>query len=448
MRPFAGAAHFSGRSKRFREEQLPRRAPVRRGLSPGFARSCDARARRNWGSPAALHRTPNNFSMRLDFGVDATSGHYSFHVGSKPSGGYEVLNEECVVSGHAAAHYHVRKGALVKHAGLEGTPPPASPDRLYLPLASGWPVLRPAFESLSRMGFYNLNPDRIRDLQAPDAAALLRRDGSNLASILANLTRKAPERKERIEEYLSRVVPGVKGVEVKAMGSKETIEFRQRVKGSEYSWRFDAASMSDGTLRALGVLVSLFQFSNGDGPVVRLVGIEEPETALHPAAAGLLLDSLLEASEKIQVIVTSHSPDLLDSKELPADAIFAVVGSEGESQIARVNQAGRDALKKGLYTAGELLRLDQLIPDPDEVAASEKQMRILFEHADCRRTRRSRIGSCAYPPDLPGQPGSRAVDFPSHSLGSATIGQSGRGGTGGSIGGDIVGAFRRRVRIG
>jgi len=325
---------------------------------------------------------PNNFLMRVDFATEHMEGHYSFHIGSKPPGGFEVLNEECSVSGSDAAFYHVRKGQLVKHGGLAGTPPPASADRLYLPLASGWPVLRPVFEGLSLMGFYNLNPDRIRDLQAPDPALVLRRDGSNLASILAALSRQAPERKSRIEEYLSKVVPGVETVEVKAMGSKETIEFRQSVGGAAYPWRFDAANMSDGTLRALGVLVSLFQYSNGQGPAVRLVGIEEPETALHPAAAGLLLDALLEASEKIQVIVTSHSPDLLDSKELPTDSIVAVVGVEGETQIARVNQAGREALKEGLCTAGELLRLNQLFPDPDEVAASEKQLRLVFDHAE------------------------------------------------------------------
>jgi len=114
---------------------------------------------------------PNNFSMRLDFTLDAGTGHYSFHIGSKPAGGFEVLNEECVISGDRTAFYHVKKGSLDKHGGLVGTPPPPSADRLYLPLASGWPVLRPIFESLSLMGFYNLNPDRIRDLQAPDAAA-------------------------------------------------------------------------------------------------------------------------------------------------------------------------------------------------------------------------------------------------------------------------------------
>ena len=60
---------------------------------------------------------------------------------------------------------------------------------------------------------------------------------------------------------------------------------------------------------------ALFQSSNGKANGVPLVGIEEPEIALHPAAAGVLRDSLRDASESSQVIVTSHSPDLLDDEE-------------------------------------------------------------------------------------------------------------------------------------
>lgn len=325
---------------------------------------------------------PNNFSMRLDFSLDGADGHYAFVVGSQPHAGFVVLNEECAISGTRSGYYVVRKGELVKHGGLDGTPPPASSDRLYLPLASGMPVLRTVADALSRMGFYNLNPDRMRDLQSPDAAPLLRRDGSNLASILATLARTASDREQRIEEYLSRVVRDVESVDVKSIGPKETLEFRQRVEGADHAWRFDAASMSDGTLRALGVLVSLFQYSNGGGPAVRLVGIEEPETALHPAAAGLLLDALREASDRVQVIVTSHSPDLLDDSALPVDSIVAVVGKAGNSQIARVSPEGREALKQGLYTAGGLLRIDQLAPDPRALAAAEQQTRSLFEYGE------------------------------------------------------------------
>ena len=95
------------------------------------------------------------------------------------------------------------------------------------------------------------------------------------------------------------------------------------------------------------------------------VGIEEPESALHPAAAGLLLDALRDASESRQVLVTTHSPDLLDSPALTPDELLAVRAEDGTSKIGRVDRAGQHALREALFTAGELLRVDQLTPDPD-----------------------------------------------------------------------------------
>ena len=47
------------------------------------------------------------------------------------------------------------------------------------------------------------------------------------------------------------------GVDRIEIGPKETLQFSQDVKGAKYPWRFLAANMSDGTLRALGVLVAL-----------------------------------------------------------------------------------------------------------------------------------------------------------------------------------------------
>jgi predicted ATPase len=225
------------------------------------------------------------------------------------------------------------------------------------------------------MGFYSLNPDRIRDLQSPDAGQLLARDGSNITSVLAQLKKHNPGRKQRIEEYLSKVVPGVHGVDVKVVGPKETLEFRQQVAGSKDPWRFLAANMSDGTIRALGILVALFQTGNGTGAQVPLVGIEEPEIALHPAAAGLLLDGLREASRSTQVIVTSHSPDLLDDEQLEVESLLSVYADAGSTHIAALDQAGRTAVLNRLYTPGELLRLNQMRPDPE--LAPEKVARQL-----------------------------------------------------------------------
>jgi predicted ATPase len=136
--------------------------------------------------------------------------------------------------------------------------------------------------------------------------------------------------------------------------------------------------MSDGTVRALGILVALFQ--SGDGVIGRvpLVGIEEPELALHPAAAGLLLDGLREASRSTQVIVTSHSPDLLDDPTLDMGSLLAVFADGGSTHIAPLDAAGRAAVLNRLYTPGELLRMNQIRPDPERAPEKiEKQLRLL-----------------------------------------------------------------------
>src|SRR5271157_48711 len=322
---------------------------------------------------------PNHFGLRLWFTLASGEvGHYAFRIGSRPQGGFEVQDEECEVTSAEALgevqYFRVESGRVVRSTQPG---PAAAIDRLFLVSASGLPAFRPVYEALSRMGFYSLNPDSIRDLQSPDAGELLARDGGNITSVLAQLKKNNRSRKTRIEEYLSKVVPGVHGIDVKVIGPKETLEFRQQVAGVKDPWRFLAANMSDGTVRALGILVALFQSGNGAGPRVPLVGIEEPEIVLHPAAAGLLRDGLREASRSTQVIVTSHSGDLLDDREIEADSILAVYAERGSTHIAPLDQAGREALLSRLYTPGELLRMDQLRPDPGSAPAKvDKQLRL------------------------------------------------------------------------
>ncbi len=338
---------------------------------------------------------PNHFSIRLDFILpEGMTGHYAFRIGARPRGGYEVQREECRLwRGDLFTqeeYFHVQNGSVAETS--VDVAPAAATDRLYLVNASGLTEFRPVYEAFSKMGFYSLNPDKIRDLQAPDPGDLLIRDGSNLTSVLAQLT---PAAKERIEEYLAAVVPGVHGVEVREIGPKETLEFRQDVAGSKYPWRFLANNMSDGTLRVLGILVALFQGNPNAKKQVLLVGIEEPEIALHPAAAGVLLDELQDAAAKIQIIVTSHSPDLLDNKGLGVESILAVKSHNGTATIASVHEGGRAAVREQLFTAGELLRLNQLQPDPASVisGAKAKQLRIFdFDKRKLSRTKEEKHG--------------------------------------------------------
>ena len=328
-----------------------------------------------------MHREKSEPRVQTIY-ANILSGRYEFYVQSHQRYGYVVQHESCIVKATSNRdglmkeyHYSLDNGRLSSDPHLSAPP---SKDRLYLVNAAGTPPFRTIYDYLSRMAFYNLNPDRIRSLQLPDAGELLLRDGSNIASVLAQMNSRSKSDKLRIEEYLSKVAPSISGVNAKTISTMETLEFRQQTNGKPSLWLFPASSMSDGTLRALGILVALFQSGGGSRNRVPLVGIEEPEIALHPAATGVLLNSLDEASQNKQVLVTSHSPELLDSRELKAESILAVVAENGVTKIGPIDAAGRFALREQLYTAGELLRLNQLAPDLSQTTLPEPQETVLI----------------------------------------------------------------------
>jgi predicted ATPase len=85
----------------------------------------------------------------------------------------------------------------------------------------------------------------------------------------------------------------------------------------------------------------------------------------------VLLDALRDASERRQVVVTSHSPDLLDRHDFDLSELRAVRSIAGETVIGDLDRAGALALREDLYTPGELLRTDQLLPAVVEHAESK-----------------------------------------------------------------------------
>ncbi|HET9897915.1 MAG TPA: AAA family ATPase [Streptosporangiaceae bacterium] len=319
---------------------------------------------------------PTHFVIELEFRGGDLQGAYGFEVGAVRGGGFRISREYCDVwfdsraserERRADARFSVVDGKLA--SATEPVMPPVSEQRLYLVAAAGLDAFRPVFDGLAGISVFNLNPDVMRQPQTPDTGELLRRDGANVASVLDRLERSrcGTADKVRIEEYLQHIVPGMRGVRRSDLGNWETLQFSQEVQGAKNPWRFQAQSVSDGTLRALGVLVALFA---GTGRTLSTVGIEEPESALHPAAAGVLLDALRDASERRQVIVTSHSPDLLDRHDFKLSELRAVRSVNGETVIGELDKAGALALREDLYTPGELLRTDQLLPaGPDHAEA-------------------------------------------------------------------------------
>lgn len=308
---------------------------------------------------------PSNFSISLHVQlVGARSAGYAFTVGATKDGGFKVQREEAsiAIDGAHDARFEVSDGALVERSTHLSLSPQILTDRLFLTSASAVPEFRELFDVLSRMHFYSVNPSDMRLPQPHEAGDVLLRSGRNIASLMLRLETDDATAHERIQDYMRQVVPGLDRIEHKSLGPTETLEFRQQVQTNKKPWRFYASSMSDGTLHALGVLAALFH-TNPQRQAPTLVAIEEPERTIYPGAAGTLMDALMEAARRHQVIATTHSPDLLDNSRLPIESIRVVESVDGETIIEEVDEAAREAVRKELFTPGELLRKDQIAPE-------------------------------------------------------------------------------------
>lgn len=149
-------------------------------------------------------------------------------------------------------------------------------------------------------------------------------DFSNLPARLAVLKR-SPATKKRLLESLSEVAPGFSDVEIIPEGGQ------LRLYLTEGERNVPAHRLSDGTLRFLSLLAILID----PGPA-SLVLIEEPELGLHPDVLPALRDLLVEASGRFQLVVTTHSTQLVDAMTEHADAVVVCEKDGGTSRLARL----------------------------------------------------------------------------------------------------------------
>ena len=290
------------------------------------------------------------------------SARYSINLRSRSSNDFEVAAEECsVVRNDGIRAWFARRtsgGPTRWTCSVESIRPVIEPRALALPLVAGDQRFSAMFRFLADMRTYRIEPATLRAMQDPDGGVGLRSDGRNAASVLREIQRRSSEHDwRRICELLDRVVPGTVEVRPKKHGNKLTLEFTQIREGTE-PIKFEAFSMSDGTLRVLGLITAVFQ-----RPMPSLLVIEEPEASMHSSSLGVILDVLRLASRSMQVIVTTHSPDVLDAKWIEDRHLQILTWKQGSSRINRVSQAVQTALGQHMMGAGELLRSNALTPE-------------------------------------------------------------------------------------
>lgn len=175
----------------------------------------------------------------------------------------------------------------------------------------------------------------------------LEADCSNLGMILSRI-RRAPEQREQLLECLNDLYPNVSDVDVEVQGSfvaPYIIEGKHTI---------PATRLSDGTLRYLCLLAILLHPTPPP-----LICIEEPELGLHPDVMPAMARLLKQASERTQLIVTTHSEVLVDALgDTPED----VVVCEKHDGCTTFNRLDGEKLKVWLkdYSLGMLWRKGEI----------------------------------------------------------------------------------------
>lgn len=142
---------------------------------------------------------------------------------------------------------------------------------------------------------------------------------------------KRPLVKRRLLDLLGDLAPGFDDLAVVPEGGALQLYL---IEGNS---SIPARRLSDGTLRYLCLLAILL-----DPEASPLLVIEEPELGLHPDMMPTLRDLMIEASEKAQLIVTTHSTQLADAMTDHAGSVLVCEKKGGPSEIHRVTQAEVD----------------------------------------------------------------------------------------------------------
>ncbi|MGO8943002.1 MAG: AAA family ATPase [Syntrophobacteraceae bacterium] len=175
----------------------------------------------------------------------------------------------------------------------------------------------------------------------------LEEDFSNLGLFL-NRLRRIPKAKNAILEGLRDLYEEFSDFDIIVEGGTVQVFF------TEGEFIIPATKLSDGTLRYLCLLAIL---CDPDPPP--LVCIEEPELGLHPDILPKLADRLVDASQRTQLVVTTHSDILVDAMSERPEVVIVCEKHSGQTSMERLNKKMLSAwLQKyrlgELWTRGEL----------------------------------------------------------------------------------------------
>lgn len=165
-----------------------------------------------------------------------------------------------------------------------------------------------------------------REQSAQGRGDFLSDGGENLALVLSKIRSRV---KRDLLGSLQMLFEGIEDIHLTVDGGNVLL-FLEETDGRE----IPATRLSDGTLRYLSLLTILL---HPEPPP--LVAIEEPELGLHPDILPHIGELLVRASERMQLVVTTHSRILVDALSEHPEYVVVCSKEEGESRFERLDQA-------------------------------------------------------------------------------------------------------------
>ena len=180
-------------------------------------------------------------------------------------------------------------------------------------------------ENFGSISSFDIDPKLPMKAFPVTGKAHLEEDCSNLAVVLKQITRNPADRRKLIN-LLSTLLPFVDDLDVENVTDRSLV-FRLRERGSSSRY-LPAYFLSDGTINIVALIVCLY-FDDDS-----LLIIEEPEKNIHPYLISNLTELFQESSDKRQIVITTHSPEIVRSCNI--DDLFLVTrDAKGFSRVTQ-----------------------------------------------------------------------------------------------------------------
>ncbi len=180
---------------------------------------------------------------------------------------------------------------------------------------------------------YDFDPKLPKKATPITGKAELEEDGSNLSIILKKITENK-EKRRKLFNLVNDLLPFIGNLDVENFADKSLLFKLQEIYfENQY---LPASLISDGTINITALIVALYFEKK------QLTIIEEPERNIHPYLISKVVDMMKDASQKKQIIATTHNPEIVKYAGLD-NLLLVSRDEEGFSRVSR--PAGTEEVK-------------------------------------------------------------------------------------------------------